>query len=232
MKRGCSRNRQNGGGAGQSYGFGGSVDPSNPSLGNAARVIPFSSCGGADRPGYDNNAQIKGGLPGFSGGRRRKGKGKGRKTRKTRKTQKRKQRGGVYSLTGAELVNGIAYSQRAYTGCGEGQYAVPNSLNPPGSQTPLTAPPPTQSGGVGGVDSMAYSVPRAGYAIMPSGGSTIYDGVTRYEGRIGYSGQPYPSSACLKTGGRRSRRNRRRTNRKRTNRKRTNRKGASRRNKH
>jgi hypothetical protein len=72
---------------------------------------------------------------------------------------------------------------------------------------------------------MAYSVPRAGYAILPGGGSTLADGVTGYEGRVGYSGQPYPSSACLKTGGRRSRRNRRRTNRKRTNRK-----GASRRN--
>ena len=201
-RRGCRRNRsqQHGGTAGNSYTLGPSVDLANPSLG-AARVDSFSSCQSAGRPGYISDAQIKGGLPGFGGGGRRTYRN-GPPPRKS--TLRHKQRGGTYSLTGAELVGGIAYSPREYTGCGAGQYATPNPLNPPGSATPLTAP--LQAGGVGGVASMAYTVPRAGYAIMPDQGSKIYDGVTGYEGRIGYSGTPYPSSACLKTGGRRSRR--------------------------
>ena len=221
-RRGCRRNRQrqSGGGTGNSYTFAGSVDPQNASLGNAAKVVPFSSCGEVARPGYIANASIQGGLPGFAGGSRRGS----RKGRGNRKSKSKKMRGGVYSLTGSEVVNGIGMSTRNYTGCGEGQFSVGNTLNQQGPST-LTAPL-KQLGG--GVDSMAYSVPRAGYAIMPSQGSVLSDGITGYEGRIGYSGSPYPSSACLKTGGRR--RSNKRSNNKRSN-KRSNRRSNKRSNK-
>jgi len=70
-RKGCRRNRvQRGGTDGYAYRFGASVDPTNPSLGNAAEVIRFSSCEEATRPGYIQDAQIKGGLPGFAGGMR------------------------------------------------------------------------------------------------------------------------------------------------------------------
>lgn len=73
-RRGCRRNRRmnQAGGEGWAYRFAGSVDPTNPSLGNAAEVLRFPSCNEAVRPGYLADAQIKGGLPGFAGGARRR----------------------------------------------------------------------------------------------------------------------------------------------------------------
>ncbi len=73
-RRGCRRNRRvnQAGGEGMAYRFAGSVDPTNPSLGNAAEVLRFPSCNEAVRPGYLADAQIKGGLPGFAGGARRR----------------------------------------------------------------------------------------------------------------------------------------------------------------
>jgi hypothetical protein len=73
-KRGCRRNRkQMGGNLGQTYSLAGSVDPKNPSLGNAAQVVPSSSCQNAVSPGYLQDNGTRGGLPGFGkliGGRR------------------------------------------------------------------------------------------------------------------------------------------------------------------
>ena len=278
-RRGCRRNRRNNmrGGAGEAYTIGGPVaGPGQHLINNYdGTIVRFPSCEGAVRPGYIADAQIKGGLPGFSGGgrrysggstsgfrggvletgadqltaqlggsssgfrggvletgadqltaqlggRRRRGSRKSRKSRKTRK-----QRGGRYAI-GAEVTGpgGIAFATTDYTGCGSGLEAIHNSLNK-GDNFPtayITAPPPQynpatgvklaggrrktrkQCGGVGGVDSMAYSAPRAGYTHEPSNaaganGGTLADGNTPFLLNVPYSAQPTPSPACLKTGG-------------------------------
>jgi hypothetical protein len=90
-RTGCSRNRKYyGGGLGTSYGFGGSVDPANPSLGNAAEVVKFSSCGNAVPTGFLTDAGTKGGLPGFAGGGRRRKNSNKKITKRKRYTRKSK----------------------------------------------------------------------------------------------------------------------------------------------
>ena len=230
-RKGCLRNRkQNGGGAGTSYAFLGSVDPTNPGLGNAAQVTTFPSCQNAVRPGYIPDAPIRGGLPGFSGGRRR------------RTNRRRKMYGGVYTFSPAIVgdVN-VAVPGRPYAGCGEGAYAQPNPLAGADARLQITAPPGLvsavpgmpipQRGGMApyfgannqslhGSDAMLYEVPRAGYSQWPSdtsGGNagTLADGKTPFEVNVPYTAMPNPSSACLKTGGGSRRRNRKsRKNRK------------------
>lgn len=111
-RSGCSRNRRRAGqygsrsmrgGAGEAYTFGASVDPKNPSLGNAAEVIRFPSCENAVRPGTITSYTPTG-LPGMRGGRR-----------------SRKQRGGRYAFDGwVTPGNGTAVSGVSYTGCGAG----------------------------------------------------------------------------------------------------------------
>lgn len=75
-KKGCRRNRRNQiGGAGEAYTLGGLVAGA-PIINNYGQeIVRFPSCEQAVRPGYLTDAQIKGGLPGFSGGRRRKMRG-------------------------------------------------------------------------------------------------------------------------------------------------------------
>jgi hypothetical protein len=68
----------------------------------------------------------------------------------------------------------------------------------------------SQWGGVGGVDSMVYEAPRAGYTTAPSNGSggnagTLADGKTPFLVNVPYSAQPGISSSCVKTGGGRRR---------------------------
>jgi hypothetical protein len=186
-RKGCRRNRrQLGGNTGQSYTLGEPLVAGNPGLG--AVVLPFSSCGNAVAPGYLQGAQLRGGLPGFAGGRR-----------------SRKQQGGVYAA-GAPLVTGpgsIAYLPRVYSGCGEGAYAVGSGVNT------ITAPPAMKGGaamqlGTAPVGGMVYHVPNAGYSGVPSnasGGSTLADGRTPFLVNQPYSAQPMASPACLKTGG-------------------------------
>lgn len=213
-RRGCRRNRrQRGGNTGASYTFGASVDPKNPGLGNAAEVIRFPSCGNATAPGFISSYSPKG-LPGFGGGRRRRGT--------------RKQRGGRYTNT-FEVVGDakIALTNPVYTGCGDGMLAAQNPLNKGSINTLLTAPPPlaplptpmkggrrtrrrSQWGGVGGVDSMVYEAPRAGYTTTPSNSSggnagTLADGKVPFLVNVPYSAKPEITSSCLKTGGGRKR---------------------------
>ena len=196
-RKGCRRNRrQMGGNTGQSYTLGEPLVPNNPSLG-AAVVSPFPSCGNAVAPGYLQGVTPRG-LPGFAGGRR----------------SRKRQQGGVYTA-GAPVVTGvgsIGYLPRVYTGCGEGAFSAPNSLNQHGVST-ITAPP-AMKGGMAPVDGMVYEVPRAGYTGVPSnasGGSTLADGRTPFLVHQPYSAQLTPSSACLKTGGGGYRRNKRGT---------------------
>jgi hypothetical protein len=84
MKRKATRKstrKQAGGGQGQSYSFGA---PIVPGLGNSAEVVPMSSCGAASRPGFISFPSTGLGLPGLSGGGRRR--------------RARSQRGGRYSF--------------------------------------------------------------------------------------------------------------------------------------
>ena len=235
-RKGCLRNRkQNGAGAGTSYAFLGSVDPTNPGLGNAAQVTTFPSCQNAVRPGYIPDAPIRGGLPGFSGGRRRT---------QRRRRGNRKMYGGVYTFDPQVVgdVN-VAVPGRPYAGCGEGAYAQPNPLAGSDARLQITAPPGImsavpglpipglQKGGMApyigannqslhGSDAMVYEAPRAGYSQWPSdtsGGTagTLADGNTPFEVNVPSTALPNPSSACLKTGGSRRRKNRKsRKNRK------------------
>lgn len=73
-RRGCRRNNRQRGGAGEAYTLGGPVAGA-PIINNYGQeIVRFASCEEAVRPGYLTGAQIKGGLPGFNGGgRRRKG---------------------------------------------------------------------------------------------------------------------------------------------------------------
>jgi hypothetical protein len=204
-RKGCRRNNQKGG-AGEAYTFGSHVAGS-PIINNYGQeVVRFPSCESAVRPGYIEDAQIKGGLPGFA------------------------QRGGRYTNE-FNVVNGVGIMEPTYSGCGTGMEAISNPLNKGDLSSLITAPaplvqPPTpgsgdqlqkggrhrktrktnQYGGVGGVDSMVYSAPRAGWTTFPSnaqGGDagTLSDGKTPFLINVPYSAQPTPSLACLKTGG-------------------------------
>ena len=179
-RRGCRRNRfQRGGGLGQSYGFAGSVDPTNPGLGNAAQVVPFSSCQNATSPGY-LSTYSKVGLPGFAGGSRR------------HRRNRKRMNGGTYTH-GFEVVspNQIALTTNNYSGCGEGRSLQRGGGNQLGT---LAA------------DAMVYEAPRSGYSHTPSnsyGGSVgnLADGKTPFLLNVPYSTTNVASGACVKTGG-------------------------------
>jgi hypothetical protein len=186
--------RQRAGGLGQTYSFGA---PIVPGLGNAAEVIPHSSCMAAARPGMVVPPTTGLGLPGMSmrGGARRRSK------RSTRR--RRSQRGGAYTTT-FEPLTGAA----PWAGAGpqvERLACTPNYINPlnAGPHTPITQPPVVQRGGVGRVDSAFYAAPTAGYTNVPSTwvGSTGAPSLlqTPYEART-------MNQACLKTGGGRRKR--------------------------
>jgi len=204
-KRSCRRNRKMyGGGAGLSYAFGGPVDPTNPSLGNGATVVPFSSCGSAVSAGRISDVGTMGGVPGFSG----------------------KHYGGGY--TSSAVIGSNPFMDRPYSGCGEGAFSMKNPLNELSPST-LTAPPALKGGrrsrknrrmyGGAAVDAMVYDAPRAGYTLFPSntaGGNagTLADGRTPFQVAVPYTAQPSVSPSCLKTGGRRRSRKNRKSSRK------------------
>jgi hypothetical protein len=247
-RRGCSRNkRHNGGGLGTSYAFAGSVDPTNPSLGDAAEVVKFSSCGNAVSPGHLNDVGTVGGLPGFASGPPANPGFKG--------GRRRSMRGGTYTFVPNVVGDSkIAVPESSYQGCGEGRFSVanPSVLQPPIPGYPasfLTAPPasvpapypnsPTtlQPSGApysllkGGaavppsyaVDAMVYEANKAGYSdFLPSGPTSAGPPFSIH---TPYSYVPKPSQACLHTGG--SKKNKYRT----VSRKNKHRKG-SRKNKH
>jgi hypothetical protein len=162
-----------GGGLGQSYSFGA---PIVPGLGNSAEVIPGSSCLASTRPGMVATPTSGLGLPGLSGGARR------------RRTQK----GGRYSFDlsapvagGTPWGTGIPPVMRIPC---EG--ATPNPLNP-------VAMRGGAAGGLG-ASSLGYFAPTAGYGNAPSGwvasaGAPVMV-QTPYDARA-------MNQACLKTGG-------------------------------
>jgi hypothetical protein len=186
--------RMRGGGLGQSYSFGA---PIVPGLGNSAEVVPMSSCLAATRPGMVSTPTSGLGLPGLSGGARRRRRG-----------TRRLQRGGRYSFDlsapvagGTPWGTGIPPVMRIPC-----EAATPNPLN-------HSAMRGGAAGGLG-ASSLAYVAPTAGYGNTPSGwvGSTGAPVMvqTPYEARS-------MNEACLKTGGgKRKRRGSRRSRRART----------------
>ena len=182
---------------------------------------PIGDCRAAPPPGFISPPYAQKGLPGLSGG--------GRRRRRTMK-------GGRY---GFDLANPVPGAAAPWAGgippvqriaC-EG--STPNPLNP-GPHTPSTAPPAPsgnsflgsllsggrrrrnrsrrQYGGGLGTDNLAYYAPTAGYDNQPS----------RWVDSVGapvllqkpYDAQAW-NPACVKTGGRRrNRKNTRRTTRK------------------
>jgi len=172
MARGKRTYKTRGGGLGNTYSFGA---PIVPGLGNAAEVIPASSCMAVDRFGTIPTPTTGLGLPGMSGGRRRKGT--------------RHQRGGRYSFdlstpvpgAAAPWAGGIPPVMRIPC-----EAATPNPLNR------------VQMGGVGGVDSAFYAAPTAGYTNTPSTwlGSTGAPSLLQTP----YDARSMPP-VCTKTGG-------------------------------
>jgi hypothetical protein len=172
-----TRRKQRGGNLGHTYSFGGPITPGAP-IGNTAVVIPQSSCMATPRFGEISFPTTGLGLPGMSGGARRK-----------------KQRGGRYSFdlctpapgAAAPWAGGIPPVMRIPC-----EAAVSNPLNP------------VQMGGVGGVDSAFYAAPTAGYTNTPSSwvGSTGSPSLlqTPYDART-------TPPVCFKTGGGRKKKN-------------------------
>ena len=162
-RRGCRRNNRQRGGAGMAYTIGGPVTGQHV-INNYDGVIQrFPSCEEATRPGYLLNVPIKGGLPGFAGGGRRKRRGSAcaRKSRRASRRSSRKMRGGRGGVleTGAaqlaastnqmggaytfvpDIAGGVGMMDARYSGCGAGAYALQNPLNKGDIASLITAPP-------------------------------------------------------------------------------------------
>lgn len=123
--------KQRGGGLGQSYSFGA---PIVSGLGNSAEVVPMSSCMGAARPGAISFPTTGLGLPGLSGGARRR--------------SRRSQRGGRYSFDlSAPVAGGTPWG----------------SGIPPVMRIPCEASTAIMRGGAG-PDNVGYFAPTAGYS--------------------------------------------------------------------
>jgi hypothetical protein len=173
--------KHRGGGLGQVYSFGGPLTPQHP-IGNTAEVIPASSCLATPRFGEVSFPTTGLGLPGMSGGSRR-----------------RKQRGGRYSFDLSAPLNPAA----PWAG------GIPPVMRIPCESAQTTANPlnAVQMGGVGGVDSAFYAAPTAGYTQTPSSwlGSTGSPSLlqTPYDART-------TPPVCFKTGGGRRRKGTRR----------------------
>lgn len=168
--------RQRGGNLGHTYSFGGPITPGAP-IGNTAEVIPQSSCLATPRFGEVSFPTTGLGLPGMSGGARRK------------KTRGKKQRGGRYSFDLSAPLNPSA---------GPGFGGIPQVMRIPCEAAVHNPLNPVQLGGVGGVDSAFYAAPTAGYGNTPSSwvGSTGAPSMlqTPYEART-------TPPVCFKTGG-------------------------------
>jgi hypothetical protein len=181
MRKMNKTRRHRGGGLGNGYTFGA---PIISNLDAGQTVVPQSSCMAEVRPGYISNPGTGSGLPGMGGGGKRRSK---------RSKRGKKHRGGRY---GFDL---SASSTFGGTPWGSG---IPQVVSIP-CETARSNPLNLQAGGVGGVDSAFYSAPTAGYSNTPSTwvGSTGAPSLlqTPYDART-------VNPACLKTGGRRSRR--------------------------
>jgi hypothetical protein len=212
-RNGCRRNKRRtmrGGTGSFAYTIG--SKPIAPEAPYAAEIVRMPACEPATRPGYITPEPKAHGLPGFSGGYRRRHK---------------KYKGGRYTTT-FETVGPaqIALANHQSIACDTPRANPLNNtdyskiVTYPSPLAPLPQPGapfgtqkggsgcgvPLMRGGVGGVDSMVYEAPRAGYTHVPSdaaGGSsgTLADGKTPFLLNVPYDTTPKVSSACTKTGG-------------------------------
>lgn len=245
-RRGCFRNNMQGGNLGAGYAVvPAPVDPTHPFIGNSARIDYISNCR-AQTPDYAITPPPARGLPGMSGGRRRRG---------------RKQRGGAYTfnLTQEPVSIGAALSQGGYPeiqklGC-QGTIINPYNLGPHTGSNPTPGAvnqwalgasiadnmTKAMTGGAvptgvtdavgtgnpyldlkaipgtpGGTGSPFLTSPTAGYSNQPS---TWRDSVgAPVELQIPYNAR-IMNPACIKTGGKRKTRRSHRKNTRRANRK-------------
>jgi len=175
MRKMNKTRKHRGGGLGTGYTTGA---PIIPGVDTGISFTPQSSCMAAARPGMIPVPQSGLGLPGMSGGRRRKYRGR----------RSGKMRGGRYSF---DLTSSSTFGGTPYTS------GIPQVVSIP-CESSRHNPLNTQMGGVGGIDSAAYVAPTAGYTNMPSTwvGSTGAPSLlqTPYDARI-------LNPACMKTGG-------------------------------
>jgi len=208
-----------GGGAGQTYSFGASIDPNNPGLGSST-VIPSAGmhCGNAVSGGRIQDNGTMGGVPGF-GGKMYGGRRSGSSDPIDYLMKMAGQTGGAYTMN--PFAGSNPFMDRTYSGCGEGASMIRNPLNELAPST-ITAPPALKGGrrcwsrrnrqaGGAPVDGMVYAAPPSGYTFGGSAG-TLGDGKVPFAVHVPYTAQPSASPACLKTGG--SRRRNRKSSRK------------------
>jgi hypothetical protein len=191
---GTKKLRRQRGGDSAAYSFGPAVSAGAP---YAAEVVPQEACQAVQRPGFLTNYSAgSGGLPGLSGGaRRRLRRGRGRRgTRKNHKGKGRrrgtlKQRGGRYTMDVANTTGGPnPFVPVARAGCEGGSInTLPKELQ-------------VQAGGVGGIDSAYYAAPTAGYTNTPSTWTSSTGTPSMLQ--IPEAARTM-NPACLKTGGRR-----------------------------
>ena len=203
----CRRNRKTVGGGGAGYTFGAAVAPEARF---APSVVSYPSCDYAQRDGYLANARTQGGLPGFNG-----------------------QSGGARYTFVPEVwgANPITLSPSIACDAAQQNQLNMGDVSKLVTAVPAQAPSPVPGGQgyapwsakggkrVGGVDSMAYQVPRAGYTFVPSnnaGGQsgTLSDGKAPFALNYPYLSVPKVSPACLTTGGSRKNKKASRKNKK------------------
>jgi len=185
---------------GGGYSFGAAVAPEAPYASSVLGGTPLTpDCLASTRPGLATASP--GGLPGFAGGRR-KLKGGVRWDLAGNQPGAPVLKGGRYTFDlGAGPISGSSgpslggYPEVTRIGCEGGLV----NTSPGGA---AANPTPLQNGGVGGIDSAAYTAPTAGYTNRAS---DFVDSV----GSPVLLQQPYDARimnpACLKTGGRRYR---------------------------
>lgn len=233
-KASCKRN-QRGGGLGGGWGFDPKAVSAFPytTVNNGMAWDSISQCRApaspTDRPGFMPGAyerlSANGGLPGMSGGaRKRKASKKGRKgSRKGRKGRRFTQKGGRYGFEGNTIPEmggtpwGTSYPPVAHVPCEASRTPIPpdhasNTLNRVGGYlwdgkdgllqrggagTPVGEPvtPPT------GPDTVGLTVPTARYTVNPPGFEPIRSAAgTNIELRLPQDWTQL-NPACVKTGG-------------------------------
>ncbi len=175
-RRGCRRNNQRGGNIGAGYAVvPAPVDPTHPFIGNSARIDYISSCR-AQTPDYAITPPPARGLPGMSGGRRRR--------------RGNRMRGGAYTfnLTQEPVGIGASLSQGGYPevqklGC-QGTIVNPLNMGPHTASNPTPGAVNQWSLGASIADSMAQTLKPA---LSQSGGAGVPTGVQNPVG----TGSPY-----------------------------------------
>jgi hypothetical protein len=197
--RGCFRNRILSGGGSTTYTFGGPIATAGVAANNTYGVVTDIGCGSAARPMVSPG---QAGLPGMSGGRRRRGRRAGKKL------TRRKQRGGRYGFDLAPQMVGQGYAPNQFAAVVPMRGETCTPFNRSGAQmggamalspAPVSYPP-------------TMTASPASYQAALEMGKTVYtnDIPAGQQGPNTYMlqrplGAAEISGACLKTGGRRRR---------------------------